>query len=360
MIKKRVEGLIASLEKNNLDGLFLTNETNVRYMTGFTGGESFAIISKGVQALITDSRYTEWANGECKGFDIIEYRSSKQSLYDVVAQTCLRHGIKKLGFEKKFMMVNMFETFQEKLGTVEFVGTQGLVETLRAVKDEDEIDCLRKAASFMDTAFAELLNHIESGVTEKELNCELEYLVKKSGADDIGFPFIVAAGARGSMPHSIPSDRPVQEGEFITFDIGANYHGYRSDMTRTIAVDHVSDRQAEIYNIVKSSNEQAELLLKAGVENKLPHLKAVEVIQEAGIKEGVFQYAVGHGIGLDIHEEPSLSAISQAVLKAGNVVTIEPGIYIPGWGGVRVEDSLVITEDGYEQITMTSKELIIV
>jgi len=357
---KRVETFIKTLDENNLDGLFLTNETNVRYITGFTGGESYAIICKEFQALITDSRYTEWANGECRELEIIDYRSRHQTLYEYVAQTCQQFGIKRLGFEKKFMMVNMFESFKEKLGDTEFIGTQGLVESLRAVKDEEEIHCLKKAASLMDCAFAELLNHIKAGVTEKDLNCELEYLVKKSGADDVGFPFIIASGARGSMPHSIPSDRPVQNGEFITFDIGANYHGYRSDMTRTIAVGHVSDRQAEIYDIVKSSNEQAELLLKAGVGNKLPHLKAVEVIVEAGLKEGVFTYAVGHGIGLDIHEEPSLSALSKEVLKVGNVVTIEPGIYLPGWGGVRVEDSLVITEDGYELITMTKKELIIV
>ena len=358
-MEKRIAGLISQLDAKHLDALLLTNQANIRYMTGFTGWDSFALVGRNVRAFITDSRYMEWAKRECKGFDIIPYRSRGRKLNDVLAETCRRYEVAELGFEESFLTVESYNSILEKLGNIRFSGTQGFVERLRAVKDEQEILRIKKACEIMDWAFQKLLEDIKPGITEKDLNLKLELYVKQSEAEDISFPFIVAAGTRGSMPHSIPSLKKIEDGELITFDVGAKYQGYCSDMTRTVGVGHVDRRQAEAYAAVLAANEQAEATLRPGAERRTPCRKALETICERGFEDGAFDYPVGHGVGLEIHEEPFLRENSTEPLRAGNVVTIEPGVYLPDWGGIRVEDTLVITPDGAEPITRSNKELII-
>lgn len=354
----KFEKLTPKLLDNNLDGIFLINETNIRYMSGFTGCESYAVLTQKEKVFITDSRYTEQAAEECHGFEIVKWRSPAAGLPETIKKVCERYGIKRLGFEKKFVTVELYERIKNCLDGVELVGTAGLIEDIRRVKTPEEISLIMKAGVFSDTAFKEILNYVKVGVTEKDIEREFQYITKKIGADDIGFDSIIASGLNSSKPHAIPSDKKIEDGDFITFDIGALYKGYRSDMTRTIVVGHASDRQREIYEIVKRSQEASEKTVKAGVDGKIPHNTARDVILKTGV-EGVFEYGVGHGVGLDIHEDPFMNAANELTLLEGDVVTIEPGIYIPGWGGVRIENTVVVKKDGYDVVTLSPKELII-
>lgn len=355
----RIKSLEKILNEQGLDGLFLTKETNIRYMTGFTGAESYAVISPNGRAFITDSRYTEQAHNECKDYEIVKWGAPSPNLQETLRTVCERLNIKKLGFEKDFMNVSFYERLKSELDGIDFIGTTGLVEKMRRVKDAQEIEYLKTAAKICDESFKEVLNFVKVGVTEKDIERELQYIMKKKGADDLGFPSIIATGNSSSMPHYIPANKPVADGDFLLFDIGAMYKGYRSDMTRTIVVGHATDKQREVYNLVNLSRETSANTVKAGVDGRIPHNTAKEVLKKAGA-EGIFECGVGHGIGLDIHEDPFMNTRCDLTLEAGNVLTIEPGIYIPGWGGVRIEDSMIVKDDGYEIITKSPKELLIV
>lgn len=355
---KRVENLQKILKEQDLDGIFLTKETNIRYMTGFTGSESFALISQNNKVFITDSRYTEQAQNQCAGFEIVKWRSPLP-LPETIKSVCEKLGIKKLGFEKGFMAYDMYERMKSVLSGIDFIGTSGLVERLRIVKEEQEIEYLKKAAGIADAAFKQVLNYVKAGVTERDVEREFQYLVKKNGGEDIGFSSIIASGKNSSMPHAIPGDKKIEDGDFVTFDIGALYNGYRSDMTRTIVIGHASDKQKKVYETVKCALEAGTNAVRAGASGKTPHFVAKDIIDKSGIG-GVFEYGVGHGIGLDIHENPFMGVYCEYMLEANNVLTVEPGIYLPGWGGVRIEDSMVVKEDGCEVITQSPRELIIV
>lgn len=356
---KRVDKLMDVLKEQELDGLFIVKDANIRYLSGFTGSESYMVISQECRAFITDSRYTEQAERECRDFEIIKWRSPNPDLPETIKSVCSKYNIKRLGFEKNCVKVDLYERLKEALGDIEFTGTLGLVEGIRRIKDQSEIECIKKAAQISDDAFNEILNYIRPGVSERDIERELSYLIRKKGADDIGFPIIAASGGNSSMPHAVPSDKLVECGEFITMDFGSLYKGYRSDMTRTIVVGSASEKQRYIYNVVKESLRKSTETVKAGVDCKIPDRAAREVILKEGIKE-IFEYGVGHGVGLEIHEDPFMSPKCPLILEAGNVVTVEPGIYIPGWGGVRIEDSVVVTQDGCEIITKSPKELIVV
>lgn len=357
---KRIEKLEKLLKGKGLDGLLLTRDSNIRYITGFTSSESYSIVSStGGRVFITDSRYTEQAEKECVDFEIVKWRSPHADLPTTIKNISEKLGIKRLAFEKSYMTVDMFTNFKEKLDGIELVPTQGLVEELRRIKDEEEISFIRKAAAFGDQAFNEILNYVKVGITEKELERELQYITKKTGADDIGFPAIIASGINSSMPHAVPSDKKIEDGDFITFDMGAMYKGYRSDMTRTIAVNHASDRQKEMYELVRLSQEAGTKAVKAGADGKTPHNAAKDILEKAGV-EGIFEYGVGHGVGLDIHEDPFMNSRCSLTLQAGDIVTMEPGIYIPGWGGIRIEDTLVVKSEGYEILTLSPKSLLVI
>lgn len=358
-MENRLKKLFNLMEKQDIEGIFLAKDANVSYVSGFTGSESYALVSKNIRALITDSRYTEQACQECDGFDVIKWKSPYPNLPETIKMLCERYGIRKLGFEKDVLTVDFYDKLKKGLGDVELAGTVGLVDKIRQVKDESEIAYIKEAARITDDAFNEILNYIKPGVTEKDIKRELGYIIQKKGADDIGFPIIAASGDNGSKPHAIPSDKPIQVGDFVTMDIGSLYKGYKSDMTRTIAVGTADERQRYIYDIVKKSQEEAVKAVKAGVECRIVDKTARDVIIAEGV-EGMFEYGIGHGVGLEIHEAPAMSPNSSFILEAGNVITVEPGIYIPGWGGVRIEDTVAVTKDGCEILTRSPKELIIV
>lgn len=355
---KRIERLVERLKAESLDGLLLINDSNIRYITGFTGSDSYVVISEAARGFITDSRYTEQAKAECDGFEIIRWRSPAPGLTDTLQSTCASYGIKRLGFEKNKVTYELYEKVSHGLKGIELVPTTGLVESIRYVKDEGEAECIGHAARIADEAFSEILNYIRVGVSEKDIERELQYLIKKKGAEDIGFSTIVAAGKRSSLPHAIPSDKKIEKGDFITMDFGAMYMGYRSDMTRTIVAGEADGKQVEIYNIVKAAQQKAVNAIKAGVSGKVPDDCARGHIRTAGYGD-FFGHGLGHGVGLDIHEEPFMSPSCERTLEEGNIITVEPGIYLPDWGGVRIEDTVLVKADGVAILTRSSKELIV-
>lgn len=354
----RVERLRAKMRETGIDALFITDVKNVSYVSGFTGDDSYVLILNAGNYFITDFRYIEQATAECSGFEIIRHDGVKRHLYELVKELLHSHGAKKLGFEKAHVTFASYEKLMANLTDVELVPVGEMIEELRYVKDQAEIERMRKAASIADRAFQEILHVIQPGRTEKELAAELEYYMKKFGADDIAFETILLSGVHTSLPHGKPGFKPVEEGDFITFDFGALYQGYRSDMTRTIVVGRVTPEQERIYNLVKEAQQKALDSIHAGVIGNIPDARAREVFAREGCEE-YFGHGLGHGVGLLIHEEPFMGTTCTRVLEEQCVVTVEPGIYIPGWGGVRIEDTVVVTGDGCEILTLTPKDLLI-
>ena len=353
----RAQKLAERLEAGGLDGILLVKDSNIRYISGFTGSDSYVLVSGKARVFITDSRYTEQAEAECDGFEVIRWRSPAPGLAETIKKACEVNGVKVLGFEKDKVTYELYEKLAEGLDGIKLVPASGLVECIRYAKDEGETAFIRKAAEIADEAFEEILKYVKVGVTEKDVERELQYLIKKKGADDIGFPIIVASGKRSSLPHAIPSDKQIEEGDFVTLDFGAMYRGYRSDMTRTVVVGEAETKQKEIYGIVKAAQAEGVLSIKAGVSGKVPDACARGYIERAGYGE-YFGHGLGHGVGLDIHEEPFMSSSCEKTLAEGNVITVEPGIYLPGWGGVRIEDTVLVKADGMEILTKSSKEFI--
>ena len=354
---KRCELVCGNLETHGVDGLIVTSEPNVRYLSGFTGSESFLFLSRTARVFITDSRYIEQAEDECAGFDVVRYRHPYPEFETVLAGLAAKHGVCSLGFEKNSIMFSLYHRLANSGLEAQLVPTAGIVEALRYVKDDCEIQLIAKAARIADEAFHHILEIVEGGIEEKDIEIELDYFMKKAGAAAAGFPTIVASGPRSSLPHAVPSRRKIEYGDFVTMDFGAMYGGYRSDMTRTIVMGRANDTQREIYETVKRAQAEGCSQIRAGVAGTEPDRAARDVIKGAGFGD-FFGHGVGHGLGLEIHEEPFMSPKCERTLSAGSVVTVEPGIYLPRWGGVRIEDTVVVKEDGCEVLTLSPKELI--
>ena len=352
----RVEKLIEIIKKNSLDGLFLITDPNIRYISGFTGSDSYVLVTQNKNYFITDSRYTEQAEVQCKDFDVIRWGKPCKSLIETLKDLADKEGLKKVGFEKEYVNYGLYEELSKGLPSIELVPTSSLVEELRYIKDQEEIDNIRKAASFADEAFDKILKLIKVGMTEKELGLELEYQMRKAGADGISFDTIFISGKKTSLPHGQPSEKKIEYGDFITMDFGALCNGYCSDITRTIVVGEVSEEQKKIYDIVKLAQKTGLETIKAGLVGKDVDAKVREAMGEYN---QYFGHGLGHGLGLVIHEQPFMSANCDRVLEENCVVTVEPGIYIPNWGGVRIEDTVVVKNDGVEILTHSPKKLIV-
>lgn len=346
------------LEELDLDALLITDPYNMRYISGFRGGEGILYISKKQNILITDSRYTEQAQKE-SGFTVIEeHRGHKR-------ETILRECMEKegsttgfrMGYEDESLLCSQFEKLREQLPVKFWIPLRGRTGALRRVKSEEELKYLAKAEAIGDRAFAKILTILKPGMTELEVAAELEYQMKKEGAEDLSFPTIVASGLNSSMPHAIPGEKKLEEGDFVTMDFGCKYRGYCSDMTRTVVLGKASEKQKEIYQIVLKAQRAALGSLRAGVTGKSVDQKARDIISAAGYGD-CFGHGLGHSVGLFIHENPRLSPADDTVLQAGMIETVEPGIYVPGFGGVRIEDMVVVTEDGYRNLTGACKELV--
>lgn len=342
------------MRSENIDGLLITSSSNLRYMTHFTGTAGMALVTNTDAVFITDFRYTEQAREQAKHYEVVEH---KGSILDELAKQVERLRVERLGFEQEHVTFYTYEQYRKKL-TSELVPTSNLIEKLRLVKDESEIKRLKDAAKIADDAFEYILSMIKPGISERAVANELEFFMRKHGATSSSFDIIVASGTRSALPHGVASDKVIERGELVTLDFGAYYKGYCSDLTRTIAVGEPDHKLKEIYDIVLKAQKLAVAQIKPGMSGKEADAIARNYISDNGYGD-YFGHSTGHGIGLDIHEGPTLSMKSTHLLEKGMVVTIEPGIYLSGVGGVRIEDDIVLTEHGNERITYSPKDLII-
>ena len=360
----RVERLRAALRDTNLDAFLVTNPENRRYLSGFTGHDSGAdsagtlIVTLSDIALITDGRYLEQAETECPGLRIIKRDGEFAPL---AADTLLATGSRRAGFEATHVTVALRDDIEAALrekapnAPVELVPTRKVVERLRVVKDAEELAAIERAVAITDETFTHLCGYLRPGLTERQIAHEIERYMLEKGADGLAFNSIVASGPNSALPHATPTDREIQAGEPITIDMGARYGGYCSDMTRTVCLGQPGPDAEAIYNLVLRAQEACESELGPGMNGKQADASAREVLEAGGHGEH-YLHSTGHGLGLEIHENPRLSKLgAEHVLEAGMLITIEPGVYIAGWGGVRIEDTAVVTEDGIRVLTRSHK-----
>lgn len=354
-IVERVKKLRESFREHNIDGMLITNPYNRRYLSGFTGTAGIVLISNNDALFITDFRYIEQAAKQAQGFTIVQHQGT---IYEEVAKQVAALNIQRLGIESDHVTYQQFEIFQKQIKAT-LVPLGGVVEKIRLTKDESEIKIIEQAAEIADAAFDHILSFIRPGVREIDVANELEFFMRKAGAASSSFDIIVASGIRSAMPHGVASEKVINKGELVTLDFGAYYNGYCSDITRTVAVGQISDDLKKIYEIVYEAQKRGVEGIKPGMTGKDADALTRDYIKEKGYGD-YFGHSTGHGIGLEIHEGPTLSVKSKTVLEPGMVVTVEPGIYITGFGGCRIEDDVVITEKGSRILTKATKELIFV
>lgn len=348
-------------EKNGLpiDGAVLTSAANCRYVSGFGSSAHMVILTREETYFLTDFRYGEAARKRCKDCRVVTYKKRDKSMEEIFR----RHELKQVLFERQTMTLadcDRFEALCRELD-VKAVFDSTLDDTmqnLRAEKTPQELDKLKAAQALTDAAFSEILPHLQAGRTEKEIALELEFFMRKNGADGVAFDFIVVSGANGSQCHGVPGDKPLERGDFITMDIGALLDGYHSDMTRTVALGCVSEEQAKVYDTVLRAQQAALDTVRPGIHCHVVDRAARAVIDE--VYPGTFGHSTGHGVGLEIHEWPNFAPSCEVVTRPGMVMTVEPGIYLEGKFGVRIEDMVLITEDGAENLTHSPKNLMIV
>ncbi|PAE16791.1 Xaa-Pro dipeptidase [Virgibacillus sp. 7505] len=350
---EKLEKLRALMEKKNLDAFIVTSAQNRRYISGFTGSAGLLIITKSKQLFLTDFRYIEQATEQAPDFEIIEH---KQSIIQEAAAQLLKEGAQQAGFEHEDVTFALYQQFQNAVHA-DLIPASGLIEELRLIKSEAELAIMKTAAEIADAAYTHILTFVKPGMKEIEVSNELEFFMRKQGATQSSFDTIVASGYRSALPHGVASDKEIQKGELVTLDYGALYNGYCSDITRTFAVGEISDKLREIYDIVLEANLRGVAGVKPGITGKEADALTRDYISEKGYGQ-YFGHSTGHGLGMDVHESPALSFRSDTVLKPGMVVTVEPGIYIPEVGGCRIEDDLVLTADGSERLTFSTKDLI--
>lgn len=358
----RRERLAVLLRERHLDALLLTTASpeNLQYATEFHGLEGFVLLTAaGDGFVITDSRYSEAAQAEIapRGFTI-QVPETGGAAVDMLNSLLLQNGIRTLGFSDDRMPVQEYRRLRDRLADCRLESLGSALLSLRACKEACEIDSIIAAQRIAEGAFEDLLGLIRPGMTETALTAELEYAMKKRGSQRPSFDTILISGAKTSMPHGVPGEKTVQSGDFITVDFGAVVNGYHSDMTRTFALGSATPEMQKVYDIVLEAQLAGIEACTAGAACSAVHRAAHAVIADAGYG-GFFGHAFGHGVGLEIHEQPSVSMAARQTLTPGMIVTAEPGIYLPGAFGVRIEDMLLIQEDGVQNLTNTPKELLI-
>jgi len=351
-MRERITALRKEMNENCIDAALLYKNENRRYISGFTGTSGYVVITQESAFFLTDFRYVEQASEQCKGYEIIEH-SSDMPVFEILNNL----GIGRLGFEEDFVTYSQYSEFQQKLKDISLTPLNGAMNILRKYKDLNEIRDIEKAATIADEAFGHICEFIKPGMKEQEIALELENHMRKKGASGIAFDFIVASGLRSSLPHGVATDKTVEKGEFITMDFGCVYNGYCSDMTRTIVIGKANDKQKEIYSIVLDAQMKALEAIKPGITGAEADKIARDIINDKGYGK-YFGHGLGHGVGLEIHEAPRLSFTNNEILEKGMVVTDEPGIYLPEFGGVRIEDLVVVTEDGNRVLSKSPKQLI--
>lgn len=342
------------LDEKNIGAILISNGYNMTYISGFTGATGYLYLSKTRQIILTDFRYTIQAETEAKGFEVITIGSGgyQESINDILKTD----GIQSLGFESMDVLYDTYEELKEKL-CVKLIPIKGEITYLRRIKTPSELEKLERAEAIGDEVFTEILGFIQPGMTELEIAARIEYLLKVKGGQGLSFSAIVASGVNSSMPHAVPSYKKIETGDFITMDFGCIYEGYCSDMTRTIVIGKASEEQKKIYQLVLEAQLAALDFMKAGLTGKEIDQVARDIIYKAGY-EGCFGHGLGHSVGLEIHENPRLSPSENDIILENVIETVEPGIYIKGFGGVRIEDMVVVTKKGHKNFTHSDKQLI--
>jgi len=357
--KARVEKLRRMLNEQGLDGILITQPRNSLYLSGF--GPSVQpdeiagalLITEDDSILMTSFIYLEQAEREAPAFRLFKVERGDEGMVKALSGLLEEMGAKRVGFEAEHLTFARYQKWASI--AAELVATSGLVEEIRAIKDQEEIEAIRRAVALADETSAYLREYIRPGLTEREVAWEAEVYMRQRGAEKIAFDLIVAGGPNGALPHATTTERALREGEPIVIDIGARVESYHSDLTRTIYLGEPDARFQEVYTLVRRAQESALGGIRAGMKGKEADGLARQVIEEAGYGE-YFGHGLGHGVGLAVHEKPRVTQTSEEELQPGMTLTVEPGIYIPGWGGVRIEDLVVIGEEGVEVLSKASKE----
>ncbi len=354
--QKRVDSIREFVEEHDLDGILISNAHNRRYLSGFIGTAGYLFITRNDAVLATDSRYTEQAEIQAPGYEVSRVQGPLKEWFPAIAKGI---GISKLGFEADDLTVSSLELFEKacddaKVG-LEFEPTTGATSKIRAIKDPDELILLQRAIDIGDEAFEETSGNMAPGMTEKEVAWEFEKAIRELGAESLSFDTIVAAGPNAARPHHQTGDREIREGETIVFDCGAIYQGYCSDLTRTVVLGEPDDEIRRVYNIVLEAQQTAIEEVKAGMTGADADAISRKIIEDAGHGDH-FGHSLGHGLGMEVHEEPNVGPRGDTVLENGMPFTIEPGIYIPRWGGVRIEDVVVLENDSARVLSHASKQ----
>lgn len=352
----RMKRLMQLLEKEKIDAVLVAQRYNIRYFSGFTGDTAYLYISKKRKVFMTDSRYTVWAQEEVKDFEIFQVDRTV-SYQEKTRQLAEEENIKSIGFENHVMIYSDVQAFRAKLPDIMWLELGQGLDRIRCIKDASELEYIGRAEAIGDRAFSHIVKELCVGMSEKEAAWEIECAMRKHGAEGLSFETIAVFGKRTAMPHAVPGETKLQKGDFVVMDFGCMYRGYCSDMTRTVVMGEASGRQKDIYETVLKAQLAALSSIKSGMRCCDADAVARNWIEKAGYGQ-YFGHGLGHSVGLFIHEFPALSPREETVLQEGMLETVEPGIYIPDFGGVRIEDLVIVTRNGCENLTKSSKELI--
>lgn len=350
---QRVSEFRRVIEAENVDAMLISSVANVTYLSGFTGDDSLALVTPDSLKVVTDFRYVEQVEQECPGWEVVH---RKKNLWTAAAAVLDECGVKRVGFESAHLSHRSSVKLATAADGVELVGLEGKVERLRGIKDEEEVKAIEAAVACQEAAFAEIKAWVKPGMTEKQVACELEYRMRRHGADACAFQTTVAGGERSSLPHARATQRVVRQGDALLVDWGARRFFYNSDLTRMLHFGIVPVEFEEIYDIVRQAQEEALAVIRPGVKFSEVDGAARGFITDKGYGEQ-FGHSLGHGVGLEVHESPVVGKGNEERLQPGMVFTVEPGIYIPGWGGVRLEDMVLVTDRGVRILSGSGKDL---
>lgn len=355
MLLDRSPRAIALLDENGLDAFCFFHLPNIRYLCGFTGSDGALVVFGGSDCFLSDSRYTTQAAAEVSAEERREYRTKAEGVCALLTE----RGVRRVGFESEYLSCAALERLRRlSPAELEWVPVEAPVATLRSIKSPAEIAILEEAAALSAAAFADILPLARPGISERELALALEFAMKRRGGDEKAFDLIVAGGERGAMPHGVASQRPLARGELVTIDYGVRWRGYHSDETVTLAVGPVSTELQHLHAVVLEAHDRAIAALRPGLQLRELDAVARDYIRDCGYGD-FFGHGLGHGVGLEVHEFPAVSPRSEVQAEIGMVFTIEPGIYVPGLGGVRIEDMVEVTADGCRRLTRLDKNLIV-
>jgi Xaa-Pro aminopeptidase len=352
----RLDRFRARLAELQLPAALLSAPESVRYLSGFTGSTALLWVTPSRTVFITDSRYGSQAKAECPRLELSVIQSSAGYLDGALAAGA-ELGVRLAAVEADALTLASFDEYRSRLTGITLAPVRDLVAPLRQIKDADEIAVMRRACALADRGFEHVLGLLKPGVTERSLAADLDHFLKRNGAEKEAFDTIVASGWRSALPHGRATDKAIAPGDFITFDFGARLEGYNSDLTRTVVLGEATERQREVYGIVHEALEAAKAAMRDGASGTAVDAVARDLIAARGHGEH-FGHGLGHGLGRAVHDHPGLSPKFDITLKAGMVITVEPGIYVEGWGGVRIEDDVLVTESGWESLTHAPRELI--